>query len=130
MSGRTCIVLGTLLAAVAVGLGAFGAHWLRTTLPKWYAEDWQRMLETWEVGVRYQMYHAFALIALGIWIEQRAERSAICPALLFFFGTLLFSGLLYALVLSGLRVLGAIVPVGGVLLIAGWLCWMWKVAKG
>lgn len=101
-------VAGAVLAALGVALGAFGAHALRARLDP-------GMLANFETGVRYQMYAALALLALG---TQPAGRRA--PALLLA-GAVVFSGSLYLLVLSGQRWLGAITPIGGVLLIAGFV---------
>ncbi|MEP6589885.1 MAG: DUF423 domain-containing protein [Gemmatimonadota bacterium] len=106
-------MLGTLSAALAVTLGAFGAHALRARLEP-------RDLETFETAVRYQMYHAFALIVAG-WLMARGATGASTAAWAFAVGTLLFSGSLYLLVATNQRMLGAITPLGGVAFIAGWL---------
>jgi len=83
-----------------------------------------------EVGVRYQMYHAFALIATG-WVISRWPASlANTAGILFIVGTLLFSGSLYLLSLTGIRWLGAITPLGGLAWLAAWGCLAWAVAKG
>jgi uncharacterized membrane protein YgdD (TMEM256/DUF423 family) len=120
---RGWVVLGAVSAAVAVAAGAFGAHALKARLGP-------EALAVWETGVRYQMYHALALVALG-WAAQ-VSRSRALPAAgwCFALGTLLFSGSLYLLVLTGVRGLGAVTPVGGLALIAGWLCVAWGVARG
>ncbi len=106
--------LGALWAALGVALGAFGAH----TLSEWVTPE---RLATFETGVRYQLYHALGLVALGA-LPERAQRAA--PLL--FAGSLVFSGSLYALVLLDLPFMGAIAPLGGVLQIAGWgyLAWL------
>lgn len=100
--------LGALLAFLGVALGAFGAHALGDTLSP-------ERLETYQTAVRYQMFHALALLALGS-LPQHTQRAA--PWL--FFGSLVFSGSLYALVFSGVSILGAVAPVGGVLQLVGW----------
>ncbi|MSP14171.1 MAG: DUF423 domain-containing protein [Chloroflexi bacterium] len=108
--------LGSLSGAIAVALGAFGAHALKSRLAA-------AALDTFETGVRYQIYHAFALIAAA-WAITRWPGSGL-PSLagwLFVVGTLLFSGSLYVLLSSGRKWLGAITPFGGLALIAGWLC--------
>lgn len=106
--------LGALFAAIGVGLGAFGAHALKARLSP---ED----LAIFEVGVRYQMYHALALIGVGA-VAMRLDSSLVKAAgWAFVLGILIFSGSLYALVGTGTRVLGAITPIGGVAFIAGWL---------
>lgn len=101
-------VTGALLAALGVALGAFGAHALRTSLDP-------GLLANFETGVRYQMYAALALLVLG---TQPAQRRA--PALLLA-GAVIFSGTLYVLALTGQRWLGAVTPIGGVLLVAGFV---------
>ncbi|MEW6422449.1 MAG: DUF423 domain-containing protein [Deinococcota bacterium] len=101
-------VAGGLLAALAVAFGAFGAHALKTRLDP-------TLLADFETGVRYQMYAALALLVLG---TQPTQRRA---ALLLLVGAIIFSGSLYLLTLSGMRWLGAITPVGGLLLIAGFV---------
>jgi uncharacterized membrane protein YgdD (TMEM256/DUF423 family) len=113
---RLFFALGSLSGAMAVALGAFGAHGLRARL----AAD---LLATFETGVRYQMYHALALIAVA-WAVTRWPGSKLPPVAgwLFAAGTILFSFSLYALAVTGLRWLGAITPLGGVCFIAGWAC--------
>jgi uncharacterized membrane protein YgdD (TMEM256/DUF423 family) len=106
--------LGFFLAALGIALGAFGAHALKGSLPPEH-------LITWETAVRYQMYAAFGII-LGT--MQPGSRK---PVRLLALGSLLFSGSLYLLCLSGLRWLGAITPLGGLAMIAGWL-WLGREA--
>jgi len=120
---RLFFVLGSLSGFVGVALGAFGAHALKARLDA-------DLLATFEVGVRYQMYHAFALLAVG-WAQTRWPGQVLnTSGWLFVAGTVIFSGSLYVLSLSGLRWLGAIAPVGGAALLAGWLCLAWAVWKG
>ncbi len=114
--------IGCLSAFLAVALGAFGAHALKNSLSP-------EMLATFEVGVRYQMYHALALLAVGWACTQWPGKAATASGWLFVAGTLLFSGSLYALSLSGERWLGAITPLGGVAFLAGWLCLAWAALK-
>jgi len=112
-----------LLGALSVGLGAFGAHGLPRLLASQELSqpELDRRLANWETAARYQMYHALALLAVG-WLAGRvAGVSANLAGWCFEIGVLIFCGCLYALVLSGVKVLGAIVPIGGVLLILGWL---------
>lgn len=112
---RIFVILGALSGAIGVGAGAFGAHALRERLEP-------RMLEVFETGARYQMYHAIALLAVA-WIASRWPGSLSTAAgWLFVAGTVLFSGSLYAMALTGVRGLGAITPLGGVCFIAGWIC--------
>lgn len=118
---RIFYILGSVSGGLAVALGAFGAHGLRARL----AAD---LLATFETGVRYQMYHALALLAVG-WAVTRWTRSAFptYAGWLFVAGTVLFSFSLYLLALGalgahGVRWLGAITPLGGVAFVAGWMC--------
>jgi len=101
---------------LAVAAGAFGAHVLRGRLEP-------QMLVTYEIAVRYQMYHALGMILLGLLILWRPGHTLLeGTGWLFLLGTLIFSGSLYALTLSGIRWLGAITPIGGIAFMAGWLC--------
>ena len=110
---RTFATLGAVSAFIAVAAGAFGAHALRARL----APD---LLAVFETGARYQMYHALALLAVA-WACTRWPGSITNAAgWLFVAGTLLFSGSLYALALTGVRQLGAITPLGGLCFLAGW----------
>jgi uncharacterized membrane protein YgdD (TMEM256/DUF423 family) len=107
-------VIGAIVGASGVVLGAFGAHGLKARVAP-------EMLEIWETAARYQILHALALLATA-WASERWPGSATTTAgWLFLAGILIFSGSLYALVLSGVRVLGAVTPLGGLCLIAGWL---------
>jgi uncharacterized membrane protein YgdD (TMEM256/DUF423 family) len=112
---RTFFILGALSGLVAVALGAFGAHTLRDRL----STD---LLSIFETGVRYQMYHALALLLTAWAITRWAGPFSVAAGWLFVAGTVIFSGSLYALSLSGVRWLGAITPLGGVAFIVGWLC--------
>lgn len=112
---RVFFIAGAVSAFVGVAAGAFGAHALKDRLGP-------EMLNTFEVGARYQMYHALALIAVG-WAQTRWPSALVTTSgWLFVAGTVLFSGSLYLLSLTGLRWLGAITPLGGLAFIAGWLC--------
>ena len=110
------VSIGAMSALIAVAAGAFGAHALRTRLEP-------ASLAVFETAARYQMYHALALVAVGFALSQwPASRSAVWAGWLFVAGTILFSGSLYLLALSGIRWLGAITPLGGVAFMLGWLC--------
>ncbi|UCC88610.1 MAG: DUF423 domain-containing protein [Anaerolineales bacterium] len=112
---RIFLVVGSLSAMIAVAAGAFGAHSLRGRI----SSD---LLDIFETGARYQMYHALALL-FAAWAAARwPSPLATLAGWLFLAGTLIFSGSLYALSLSGLRWLGAITPLGGIAFIGGWLC--------
>ena len=119
---RLFFAIGSLSAFLAVGLGAFGAHALKTRLNA-------ELLASFEVGVRYQMYHALALLAVGWACTRWPGAIVVASGWLFVAGTLLFSGSLYALSLSGVRWLGAITPLGGLAFLAGWLCLAWATWK-
>lgn len=124
MTARLPLVAGSVVGGLAVTFGAFGAHWLRDAVNDWGLDAGQqaRQLEIWDVAVRYQMYHALGLLAVGLLMGRtRPSRWLSVATWLFLVGILIFSGLLYALVLTGVKVLGAIVPIGGVALIAGWI---------
>jgi uncharacterized membrane protein YgdD (TMEM256/DUF423 family) len=123
MESRQAIIVGALLAALGVGAGAFGAHWLTSELARrgLSVDERQRQLEVWEVAARYQMYHALGLVAVGLCGRHTTNRALRLAGVLFLVGVVVFSGCLYALVLSGMKVLGAIVPIGGVGMIAGWV---------
>lgn len=109
------MLIGALSGAIGVGAGAFGAHALRARLEP-------RMLEVFETGARYQMYHAIALLFVA-WAASRWPGSlTTASGWLLLAGTVLFSGSLYAMALTNVRALGAITPLGGVCFIAGWLC--------
>jgi uncharacterized membrane protein YgdD (TMEM256/DUF423 family) len=107
--------LGALSAFIAVAAGAFGAHALRARLTP-------ELLAIFETGARYQMYHALGLLAVAWAVGRWPGPLATWAGWLFTVGTVLFSGSLYALALSGVRWLGAITPLGGAAFLAGWLC--------
>ena len=120
---RLFFALGAASAGIAVALGAFGAHALKARL----APD---LLAVYEVGVRYQIVHALALMAVA-WAATRWPGTAVTASgWLFVAGTLLFSGSLYVLALSGMRGLGAVTPIGGVAWLAGWACLAWGAWRG
>lgn len=108
------VILGSLAGALAVGLGAFGAHALRERLEP-------DALAVFDIAARYQMYHALALLAVGF-LALRVDNLAVRIAgIAFVVGIVLFSGSLYALALSGQRWLGMVTPIGGLALIGGWI---------
>ena len=114
MSARMMLVLAAVLGALAVSAGAFGTHLLAEKLT-------DRQMNNFEVAARYQMYHALALAITGLLALRQPVASLRIAGVCFFAGTLVFSGLLYALALGGPSILGAIVPIGGTALIAGWV---------
>jgi len=117
---RRVFAAGAVLAGLSVIFGSFGAHALKASLGP-------ELLSTFETGVRYQMYHGLGLLALawatGRWPERRLAPAAVLLTV----GTVVFSGSLYVLVLTGARWLGAITPFGGVALIAGWGLVAWRL---
>ena len=131
MSAKTWVLVAAILGAVAVMLGAFGAHafpgWLRSRGLE--EAILVRRLENLEIGVRYQMYHALALMAVGCLQLQAPARMISVAGWLWIVGILLFSGCLYLYALSGLRLFAMIVPLGGVSFIAGWLALAYGVAS-
>lgn len=107
------LVLAAVFGASAVAAGAFGAHGLKARVSP-------ELLETWKTGALYHLVHSLALLALAFY-AQATDRAIGLPGSLFSIGILLFSGSLYLLVLTGVRGLGAVTPVGGLVLIAAWL---------
>jgi uncharacterized membrane protein YgdD (TMEM256/DUF423 family) len=119
---RTFFALGALSALLAVAAGAFGAHALRGRL----VPDMQTVFET---GARYQMYHALALFVTAGALTRWPGGPVIAAGWLFVAGTVLFSGSLYLLALTGQRWLGAITPLGGLAFIAGWAALAWAALR-
>lgn len=112
---RRFVAWGAVLAMLSVGIGAFGAHMLKPVI----SEDY---LKVYETGVQYHMVHALALILIGITAGQWGESARLRWAgRLLGLGIILFSGSLYILSISGIKILGAITPLGGVCFIAGWI---------
>ncbi|WP_348766197.1 DUF423 domain-containing protein [uncultured Salinisphaera sp.] len=118
------LVAGSLYGLIGVLLGAFGAHALAARL----SADMQAI---WHTAVQYQFYHALALLAVGLLARQGMTGAGVATATVCFaVGTLIFSGSLYVLAFSGIRWLGAITPIGGVLLIVGWAALLWSIVRG
>ncbi len=116
---RTFMLVGAMMGFIGVALGAFGAHALKGRLSP-------EMLAVFETGVRYQMYHALALLATAALISHREGRALLVAGWSFAAGILLFSGSLYALALTGVTIFGAITPLGGGAFLIGWAA----LAKG
>lgn len=119
---KTVLMLAAISGFLTVALGAFGAHGLETVLTP-------ERLNTWHTGVLYQMFHTLALLALGLLLMQVNSAWLHWSAWLFLAGIILFSGSLYVLALSGIRILGAITPLGGLAFLAGWVCLLVGVWK-
>lgn len=109
------LVCGTMFGALSIAAGAFGSHYLKNRLS---ADDHT----IYEVAVRYQMYHALALIALAAFLSWFSSKWMLASGWCWIAGTIIFSGSLYLLVFTGVKTWGAVTPVGGVLLLAGWGC--------
>lgn len=112
---RLFFTLGSVSGLIAVAAGAFGAHALRARLSSGY-------LAVFETAARYQMYHALGLLAVAWAVSRWPGALPQWAGWLFVIGTVLFSGSLYGLALTGTRWLGAITPLGGAAFLAGWLC--------
>ncbi|QGQ97850.1 DUF423 domain-containing protein [Paenibacillus psychroresistens] len=120
---RTFLMLGSINTFLAVALGAFGAHILKERLTS-------DMLAVFQTGVQYQMYHGLALILVAILSKQLTNDPTLRRSgWLFFIGIILFSGSLYALSLSGVKILGAITPLGGLAFLIGWFMLFWSAFK-
>lgn len=116
---RNWIAIGAVSAALAVVCGAFGAHGLKEQVTP---ED----LATWQTGVLYHLVHAPALVLYGLFARSAGRQ---LPGWCLLLGTAIFSGTLYGIVLGGPRWLGALTPIGGVLLVAGWLAFAWETRR-
>jgi uncharacterized membrane protein YgdD (TMEM256/DUF423 family) len=115
------LLFGAFYGVTAVGLGAFASHGLRGQLS-------DRLLSTFQTGVEYQMYHALALLGVGLLVRLWPSTALHVAGWLFVVGVVLFSVSLYGLALGGPRILGPITPIGGVCFIGGWIalavaCW-------
>lgn len=121
------VAIGSLIGALGVILGAFGAHGLPDFLIGHgvTTEELPRRMANFETAARYQMYHALAMVLVGLLARGNPEANWSLAGWSFLVGVLIFSGCLYALVLSGVKILGAIVPIGGVAFIVGWLALAW-----
>lgn len=115
-------VLGAVFGFLGVAAGAFGAHALRDTLPP-------DRLQVFETGARYQLIHALALIAVALALDRAASGALTAAGWLFVLGQVIFAGSLYALALSGVRLWGAVTPLGGLCYLAGWILLAIALAK-
>ena len=124
---KQAMIAGSLFAALAVILGAFGAHALKAVLPA-------DQLMVFETGVRYQFYHSFALLICGIIYPSFPFKNVKTAATLFILGIVLFSGSLYAMTLLSIKSIsigqvGIITPIGGLCLIIGWILLFLSIIK-
>lgn len=111
---KRILIIAAISGALAVMLGAFGAHGLKKVVTP-------EMLEVFKTGVQYQFYHTFALLVVGILMQFGKSKALKWSGYLFITGIILFSGSLYLLTITGLKPLGIITPFGGVAFIAGWI---------
>ena len=120
---KTIIMTAAILLALAVAIGAFGAHGLK-------AHHSEAMLQTWKTGVEYHFYHSLGLLIIGVLSVLMPSNLLNWSAAFLYAGIILFSGSLYILALTGIRWLGAITPLGGISFIAGWMFLAVAVFKG
>lgn len=120
---RVFFSLGSLSALIAVALGAFAAHGLKARLAP-------ELLGAFEVGVRYQMYHALAMFAASRAAARWPRSTATLAGTFFLIGVIVFSGTCYALAVGAPRWLGAVTPLGGLALLIGWGLLAWSAVRG
>ena len=123
MNQRNTLLVGSIFGCVAVAIGAFGAHALKETLSA------TGRIDTYELAVKYQFYHALALLLVGLLMGQFVSKFLKYSAISFCFGIMFFSGSLYMLSVTGQTILGAVTPIGGLLLIVGWIFLLLGVYK-
>ncbi|MAE86266.1 MAG: hypothetical protein CMB80_26260 [Flammeovirgaceae bacterium] len=113
--GKQFSILGAVLGGLVVAIGAFGAHALNPIL------EANQRVDTFETAVQYHMFHALALLIVGVITKEKTHRLLKSVGYLFLFGILIFSGSLYILSITNITLLGAITPLGGVAFILGWI---------
>ena len=121
MTPQAWIGTGAASAMISVGAGAFAAHALKSRLP-------ENLLSAFQTGAQYQMFHALALILFGLYTAWNPETLSF-PGWAFLAGTLLFSGSLYVMATTGIRGIGMITPMGGLLFIVGWAVFAWTAFR-
>lgn len=131
MNGVGWLRIAAVLGAAGVFIGAFGAHWLEKFpgVSSFSSEQLTKSREWLETGVRYHFYHTLALFGVGVLATLKPDVNLASPAIAFLVGILIFSGALYVMTVSQIRVLGAIVPIGGVAFIVGWVLLAIKVGN-
>jgi uncharacterized membrane protein YgdD (TMEM256/DUF423 family) len=113
---KTFIAIGAVMAALSVALGAFGAHALKAMLEE------SGRTATYETAARYQMYHALAMVLVGILLQSfRNNRLLAIAGWAFLIGIFIFSGSLYTICFTGITIMGAVAPIGGLAFILGWV---------
>lgn len=115
MMSQLLIIIAALYGAVAVALGAFAAHGLKSRLS-------EQLLTVFQTGVTYQFYHTLALLLGGLWLRFAPSPWVAAAGIFWALGVVLFSGSLYALALTSIKWFGPITPLGGLLFILGWIC--------
>src|SRR5262245_2894517 len=126
------LLTGAIFGCLSVVLGAFGAHGLESRLKantSLTEAERSHLLEVWDTAAQYQIYHALALLGVGLIAARRCGIAIHLAGAAMTLGTLIFSGCLYGLVLTGEKWLGGIVPIGGGLMIVGWACLIIAVLK-
>ena len=119
---KKILIAGAILMALGVLLGAFGAHALKNSLTP-------EMLAVYKTAVEYQFYHSLGLLLIGLIGYHVQSKWLNWSGILLFVGIILFSGSLYALTITGIKVLGAITPIGGLAFVAGWICLAMGILK-
>ena len=120
MTQKQVLLIACILGALSVALGAFAAHGLKKMVDAYY-------LEIFEKAVKYQFYHTFAILAIGVFMNQFGNTNFNLPVYLFLAGILFFSGSLYLMTFTQPKWVGPITPIGGLCFIAGWLTLAWRV---
>jgi uncharacterized membrane protein YgdD (TMEM256/DUF423 family) len=123
MNQRQALLIGALLGALGVAFGAFGAHALKNLLVK------NGRLETYELAVRYQFYHALALLLIGLLMSQYTSATMNWSSRSIFAGVILFSGSLYLFSLTNNTAFAMITPIGGLFLLGGWILLAYAISK-
>ncbi len=123
LTQKQTLIAGALLGALGVALGAFGAHAFKSTLIT------NNSLETYELAVRYQFYHAFALLIIGLLMDKNDSKALRFSSACMLAGVILFSGSLYALAFKTGKMVAFVTPIGGVFFIAGWVLLFLSIAK-
>jgi uncharacterized membrane protein YgdD (TMEM256/DUF423 family) len=124
MNIKQTLITGALLGLLSVALGAFGAHALKPTL------EANGRIDTFELAVRYQFFHALALLFLGLWMNSSPSGLNGWAGLLWTCGVALFSGSLFLLAITNIKAFAMATPVGGLLMLAGWAILLWSFVKG
>lgn len=115
MMSQLLLIIAAIYGAVAVALGAFAAHGLKSRLS-------EQLLTVFQTGVTYQFYHTLALLLAGLWLRFAPSPWVAAAGIFWALGVVLFSGSLYALALTSIKWFGPITPLGGLLFILGWIC--------